>query len=415
MRFLHAADIHIDSPLRGLSRYEGAPAARIRSATRLAFENLVQLAIDESVDFVVLAGDLFDGQWPDMQTGLWTARQFRRLQEVSIPIYLLRGNHDAASVIQHDLRWPDNVHCFPDDSPHTFELSRLQVALHGQGFAERETREDLVHQYPAPIEGAFNIGVLHTSLSGTADHDVYAPTHEEILVGKRYDYWALGHIHQRRVVRETPHIVYSGNTQGRHIRETGPKGCYLVEVMDRRVIQLQFVPTDAIRWLLLNVDLEEDMDTSSIVDCIREALADARVSFEGRFHAVRIVVRGRSAVHEELADSGVRGELVQRVRYELGAWDDELWVEKILFETEPRVDLQQLRESAGPLGDLLREIARLERDPDRLASLTELFHALERKAATELHEAQVSCKDPATLRRWLHDAERILATLESSK
>ena len=232
MKFIHAADLHIDSPLLGLYCYEGAPAERLREATRRACENLVTLAIEEQVDFVILAGDLFDGQWRDMQTGLFTARQFRRLCDAKIKVYLVRGNHDAASQVRQTITWPDNVHEFSVRKAETVRLDDLGVALHGRGFAQPEVTDDPVPEYPAPVPGLFNIGVLHTNVGGNEDHPRYAPTSRAALEAKGYDYWALGHIHKRYVIAERPYIGYSGNTQGRHVRETGAKGCLLVSVED---------------------------------------------------------------------------------------------------------------------------------------------------------------------------------------
>ncbi|MEG8029093.1 DNA repair exonuclease [Sphingomonas aerolata] len=143
-RFLHAADIHLDSPLHGLSRYEGLPVEDIRSATRAAFDNLVQFAIDEAVDFVVLAGDLFDGDWRDMGTGLYFARMMGRLNQVGIPAFVLAGNHDAASVISRTVPWPPNVRLFEARRPETHRLPDLAVAVHGQSFSTPAVTDNLV-------------------------------------------------------------------------------------------------------------------------------------------------------------------------------------------------------------------------------------------------------------------------------
>ena len=210
-KFIHAADTHIDSRLLGLAAYEGAPVDRLRGASREAFANLVTLAIKEKVAFVIIAGDLFDGQWEDMRTGLWTAGQFRRLARENISVYLIRGNHDAASKVRARIDWPKNeqgaqiVHEFSVRKAETFQLADLGVALHGRGFAHQEAPDDLAKDYPDPVDGAFNIGVLHTSLSGDANHDTYAPTSEQVLVNKGYDYWALTHSPAAHGPRRTSH------------------------------------------------------------------------------------------------------------------------------------------------------------------------------------------------------------------
>ena len=227
-KFLHAADIHLDSPLLRLDVYEGAPAAEIRGATRRAFENLVQTALAEKVDFVVLAGDIYDGDWKDYNTGLHFAARIARLREAGIPVILAAGNHDAASSISRSLRLPDNARVFPHDRPDTFRLESVNVAVHGQSFGSPAVRADLSRGYPAPVPGCFNVGLLHTGVNGREGHEPYAPCTLAALREKGYDYWALGHVHQREVLSAEPLVVFPGNTQGRHARETGAKGCILV-------------------------------------------------------------------------------------------------------------------------------------------------------------------------------------------
>ena len=271
-KFIHAADLHIDSPLVGLCCYEGAPAERLREATRRALENLVDLAIEEEVALVILAGDLFDGKWRNVQTGLFTARQFRRLGDAHIGVYLVRGNHDAESQVRSAITWPENVREFSVRRAETFRLDDLGVALHGRGFALPEVPDDPVPEYPAAIGGLFNIGVLHTNVGGSEEHPRYAPTTREALEAKGYDYWALGHIHKRCTISDRPHIAYSGNTQGRHVRETGPKGCLLVSVEDGQLAGVEFRPTDVVRWHRPEIVLATRDGLPELYAAVREQL-----------------------------------------------------------------------------------------------------------------------------------------------
>ena len=227
-RFIHTGDIHLDSPLKGLAGQQSAAAERIRAAPRAAFENLISQAIEEEVDFVVIAGDLYDGDWRDYQTGLYFVKQMGRLSEAKIPVFLLHGNHDAESQITRKLTLPPNVSVFSARKPETFQLPHLNVALHGHSFRQRDVTDNLVPAYPPPLAGCFNIGVLHTGLGGMPGHANYAPCAIEDLINKGYDYWALAHVHQAAVLNERPHVVFCGNLQGRHIRETGAKGASLV-------------------------------------------------------------------------------------------------------------------------------------------------------------------------------------------
>lgn len=152
-RFIHAADVHLDSPLRGLEKYDGAPVDEIRSATRRALEQLVLLAIDEQVAFVLIAGDIYDGDWPDYNTGLFFNSQMTRLKEAGIRVFLILGNHDAANTMTRSLTLPDNVVKFPHDAAATEVLEDVGVAIHGQSFATRKVTEDLSQSYPDKVTG----------------------------------------------------------------------------------------------------------------------------------------------------------------------------------------------------------------------------------------------------------------------
>lgn len=410
MRFIHAADLHIDSPLRGLEAYEGAPADRIRSATREAFENLISLAIDECVDFVLLAGDLFDGKWPDIKTGLWTVNQFRRLEKKGIAVYLIRGNHDAVSEVRKRIRWPENVHEFPVDAPKTVINEELGVAVHGRGFATREVSEDLAAGYPDAIPGLFNIGMLHTSLTGDPDHDTYAPTTEDVLVLRGYDYWALGHVHVRKTIREEPRIEFPGNPQGRHIKETGEKGVLLVSVTDRNLDYVEFNPVDVLRWYQVEIELHAEDDLDDLYQQVSAALSGCREKSDGRFSAIRVRIRGACACHSQLIDSSRSEEVIAEIRSMASAYNN-VWMEKVVLETSPPVDIEQLRRGADLMGDLLRSIDELATGPEEaLLDLADVLQPLMAKAPLELGQADIRLDDPETLRRWVRQAEGILVS-----
>jgi len=191
-RFLHASDIHLDSPLRGLSRYEGVPAEEVRIATRTALDNLINAAIEEEVAFVVIAGDLYDGDWPHFGTGLFFCAAMGRLEKAGIAVYLLFGNHDAESVLTKKLPLPPNVHAFGARKAMTFIDEPTGAVLHGWSYREKDTGDNLAAAYPAPVPNRLNIGVLHTALTGRPPHASYAPCTSQELAARGYDYWALG-------------------------------------------------------------------------------------------------------------------------------------------------------------------------------------------------------------------------------
>lgn len=332
-RFLHAADIHLDSPLHGLSKYEGLPEEDIRGATRAAFDNLVQRAIEEAVDFVVIAGDLFDGEWKDMSTGLYFARAMGRLDREGIPVFLLAGNHDAASVISRSIPWPPNVRLFGARRPETHLLADLRVAIHGQSFSTPAVTDNLVLSYPEAAEHHFNIGMLHTALAGRQGHADYAPCSLEDLRAKQYDYWALGHVHQHEIVCEAPHVVFPGNTQGRTIRETGAKGAVIVTVEDGEVAAVVRIELDVLRWALVEMDCTS-MRVDAVSDGLRGALLSAWQENAGGMPLVaRLVLKGETEDAGAFVDSA--SELRDAARAIAASVSPHLFVEKVKVLVAP--------------------------------------------------------------------------------
>ncbi len=334
-RFLHAADTHIDSPLEGLDAYDGAPVAALRGATRAAFENLVRLALDEKVDFLLLAGDVYDGDWKDFSTGLFFTRQMTRLEAAGIPVYMVAGNHDATSVLTLHLTLPDNVHVFSTHAAESKKVDGLPVAIHGRGFPQRAVPENLALDYPARLPGQFNIGLLHTSLTGAPGHDPYAPCCLADLAGKGYQYWALGHVHQPQVLARDPWVVYPGNLQGRHIRESGARGCRLVTVSDDlEVMEAEFRALDVVRWARLELDIA-DVDALETVHArIGDELRRAAAAAEDRLLAARIVLVGATNLHSALKRDlpGLRAECINQAQ----RVPDGIWVENVEVRTSPR-------------------------------------------------------------------------------
>ena len=328
-RFLHAADIHLDSPLKGLLRYPGAGAERYRTATREAFDRLVEAAIDERVDFLVIAGDLYDGDWRDLSTGLHFASWMARLADAEIPVYLLHGNHDAESVITRRLELPANVHVFGAREPQTFVLDDLRVALHGQSFARPAELKNLVPGYAVPVSNAFNIGVLHTALEGMCGHARYAPGAIGDLTAMGYNYWVLGHVHQHQVLHERPHVVFPGNLQGRHIRETGPRGACLVTVRDHEVAAVELIPLDVVRWSRVQVPVEDARSLVHVNERMRAAIESAVVAeADGRLLVMRLALAGRTGLHARVAASN-EALLAEARAAALTLGEGVAWVEKV--------------------------------------------------------------------------------------
>lgn len=415
MRFLHAADLHIDSPLRGLNRFEGAPVARLRGATRQALIRLVDLAIDEKVDFVLIAGDLYDRDWQDFHTGLFVREQMVRLGRAGVKVFIVQGNHDAQGVISRQLPWPDNVKVFSSRSAETVRLNDLRVAIHGHSFPDREVPEDLVPGYPMAVPGYLNIGLLHTSLTGAEGHDTYAPTSLDTLRSKGYDYWALGHVHARQVVCDEPRVVYPGNLQGRHARETGPKGCELVSVVGGK-LDATFVPLDVVRWHQIDVMLNPSHSLDALPQLVGEALRAAVASASGeRLHAVRVLLMGESPLHlHEARQPGTLAAAVQAAAQDLIEAD--VWVEKVQLALRSPVDRGQLAQRTDALGELVRWVDDLAAEPQVLTAFAQpvLAEVLD-KLPAELRQALTLKREAADdVPQW-DDADAMLALLKDAE
>jgi DNA repair exonuclease SbcCD nuclease subunit len=384
-KFIHAADIHLDSPLHKLESYEGAPRDEIRQATRRAFENLVQTAISAKVDFILIAGDLYDGDWKDYNTGLYLVSQTIRLCDAGIPVYMVAGNHDAASKITKKLRLPPNVHLFAADKPATLSIESLKVAIHGQSFAKPAVKKDLSADYPAPLSGYFNIGVLHTCASGRPGHEPYAPCSPDGLQFKGYDYWALGHVHQHEILLDNPPIVFSGCIQGRHIREAGPKGCVLVTVDDSGRPTPDFKPLDVIRWSIAEVDPSGAVSAYDVVDRIRRRLEELMNENEGIPLVVRVGVKGETPAHSELL-TNVDQWCNETRSAAMDAGGGRIWLEKIKFHTGLPASEKDLQQSDGAIGELLTLFDEMAADPEVLNLLSEEFIEIEKKIPQELKQ-----------------------------
>lgn len=360
--FLHAADLHLDSPLKGLERHDGLPTERIRDASRRALDRMIDTAIANNVAFVVIAGDLYDGSWKTVSTGRYMAAALGRLRELGIRVFLLQGNHDAASVLSKDLPLPEGVDRFPSHKSASFTIESLGVALHGQSFATRHVPDDMTPSYPAPMEGYFNIGVLHTSLSGHGGpHETYAPSTVQGLRAKGYDYWALGHVHQRMILDGGTPIVYPGVLQGRHIRETGEKGIILVTVENHAITAIEPVSCDVVRWHETRFDCTGIEEQAEFEHRLERHLNDVGALCGGMLCVIRLILHGETPLDDLLKRQGPT--LRETVQHLIAMSGSDIELEKLVVETCSPTNLHPQDGSTGrlsgeeivALADLIRQ------------------------------------------------------------
>ena len=408
MKLVHAADLHLDSALHGLSRYESAPAEEIRGATRRAFSNLVNLCLEERAALLVISGDLFDGDWRDISTGLFFAAQLSKLCEAGVRVAWIRGNHDAVSQIRRSVRLPEPVMELAADRAETRVLDELGVAVHGRSFARRDVTEDLAAGYPERVAGALNVGLLHTALDGRPDHDKYAPCRVETLLARGYEYWALGHVHQRELVHQDPYIVFPGNLQGRHARELGEKGATLVSFEGDRITSVEHRALDVVRWAELGVPVADAAHFDDVLGAVQAELARHSEAAQGRLLAFRVRLVGATRLDAQLRAG--RDRLMEELcslSYAVGGAG--AWFEKLVIESQPvareaplgddalaEIDraLSELLapDSADALAEHLGELGKklpadvLDRVPELRAATPELLAELERDVQSLLRQ-----------------------------
>lgn len=366
MKLLHAADLHLDSPMVGLTAYEEAPVERLRLATRLALGNLVDLAVEESVDVVLLAGDIFDGDWPHYGTGVHFVSEMARLREADIPVVIVAGNHDAESKLTKSLQLPDNVRTLSTRKPETVTFEALGLAVHGQGYATPAMQEDLSAGYPAPLADMINVGLLHTSADGRPGHERYAPCTVSGLEQRGYDYWALGHVHRGEVLAAEMPIVFPGNLQGRGLRETGAKGATLLHIDADGFVSFEHRVLDVVRWVLLEVDADGCTGRDEISERIASVLRQAVPEAGDRLVAARVTIMGACEAHSALATDA------ERLRYDVVAAaadvpGTDVWIEGVRLKTSSLRDLAHSGEDA--VGELMQELAELSEGQHALDAL----------------------------------------------
>ena len=407
MKFIHCADVHLDTPLQGLAQYPGAPVNEIRNATRRAFEKVLDTALSEKVEFLVIAGDLYDTGLKSFESALFFNRQMARLKDGGIDVYLIYGNHDAASKLIKQLRPPPNVHVFRASEPQTFSDDKLRVAIHGQSFATPEITEDLAASYPPPIAGYFNIGVLHTNLGGISEHANYAPCSLQTLQNKGYQYWALGHVHNRQILCTDPYIVFPGNIQGRHGREQGEKSCELLTVSETGAISIDTISTSVVPWFQVDVDASGCGTADEVYEKLRTRLEELLSQCKERVTAVRLRLSGTTDAHAELSRDR------EQVRHEAISIANEcgnglLWLERVQVATSPRLNRDELLKREDPIGEIVRIIAALRQDPATVASwegIAELQSKLPNEVADGVEPVKL---DSVMLSTAIEEAEGVL-------
>jgi DNA repair protein SbcD/Mre11 len=377
--FVHAADLHLDTPFVGVEAETPQLAALLRDASLDALDRLVDVALDRRAAFVVLAGDIYDGS----ERGLRAQLRFRdalvRLDEAGIPAFVVHGNHDPVEEGWQAIRsWPEGVTVFGDGEvgsvPVHADGQRI-ATVHGISYATRAVSENLATRFERTAAPGVHVGLLHATVGAQPEHATYAPCTIDDLRAARMDYWALGHVHRGQILRRgeergDPWVVYPGNTQARSVKpsERGAKGCYVVPIdpdaSGSPIGEPEFVALDAVRFEEAVVEIDDVDEIPELADRLLAAGDQARDEADGRALVLRARLAGRGPLHHELARPGVHDQLLQRLRDAVRDLEPPMWWDALKVTTRPVLDRDTLRERADFTGELVRLVDQLRRDPE---------------------------------------------------
>ena len=356
-RFIHCSDLHIDSPFKGLASQVPALTERLRESTFRAFYNIVKLAVEEKVDAVLIAGDIFDGTDRSLQAQLKFRRGLLELSEKGIPSFIVHGNHDPSNSWSHTLDWPESTTIFPGNRVARFPVTqdgKTLAWIYGISYPQREVNENLALKFKKDQDQGFAVGLLHANVGQQPGHDNYAPCSLQDLISSDFDYWALGHIHEFKVLRENnPCVVYSGNTQARHLNETGPKGCCLVTLNSGAPANIRFVPTDVVSYRSAKVDVSGTSSINEVLQALQsqvEELTKESSTHEGL--VMRLVLTGRTTIHNELQIPGAAKALAEEVHALFEGHSPWVLVD-LSTQTAGTYDIDSLKEGKNFVADLL--------------------------------------------------------------
>jgi DNA repair protein SbcD/Mre11 len=379
--FIHAADLHLDSPMIGLKHLPKSVFDRLQESTFTAFSKVIDTAIQYKVDFVILAGDLFDGEDRSLRALTRFRKQVERLESYQIPVYIVHGNHDHLGGKWATIHLPKNAHIFPSEfavKTHN-NPDGVTTNLYGFSYPQKLVSEKRIDDYIKREDSDFHIGILHGQFEGNVEHGRYAPFTLSDLLEKQFDYWALGHIHKRIHLSEAPPAIYPGNIQGRHKKESGEKGCYLVTLTETNS-RLEFIPCADCLWEEIVIDTSVETSTSDLYGICKKRINEIRRETEGILLTIRLHGIDLSKSQKEILESGELLETLQEEEIEEGT--SFVWPIEILFEETAEWEREQLLPEADFYEDLFRAVDTYSNADECLSSLYR--HSTARKFITPL-------------------------------
>ncbi len=422
-RFLHAADLHLDSRFAGLAHIPPAVRSYLRESTFAALGRLIHVAIKKNVDFVVISGDVYDISDASLQGQLRFQEALQELGKHGISVFLIHGNHDPLDGLRLTTDIPSHVTVFGGEKPEYATAYRRSdgkeiAIISGISYPTAKVMENTAITFRRkPGSSLFHIALLHGNVDGDQQHETYSPCSRKDLIERGFDYWALGHIHKRNIVHERPAIVYPGNIQGRSVKETGPKGCYVVDVDESGGVSLQFEELDLVRWQVSEIPINDISNEAEWIQSVEQKVEEIRDEHTDMMSVVRFRLTGRGDLHRLLAEKGAVDDLLselqrrETIRAERNEYKGLVWTEGFAVETGLAIDHERLLNEDSFLGEMLRIAGNGEQSSKALDELID--HALKPLMENQELRKLLSVTSDEEKLGWLRSAAEMGITLLS--
>lgn len=405
IRYIHAADLHLDTPFSGIAKASPEMANLLRAATFSALNRLTQLCLAHKPDFLVLAGDLYNDEEHSIKAQLKLREACATLNSASISVFIVNGNHDPLSSRLNAIDWPENSFFFPAEPQKIpmLKAGKPLALIHGASHANGRENRNLAKLFKRDPEfPGFQLGLLHCNVDGAVKNDRYAPCSIADLVATGLDAWALGHAHARKILASQPFIAYAGNTQGLHPNETGPKGCFLVTATKSATgfeCQATFHELGAVVWENRDIDLNEVKTFDEAEKRLSQAVDDAtRQAADAIILGARLT--GRTDLHNQLSSPEIVEDLCSLAG---NATEPMVWLRNLANETAPLIAEADNLKRDDLLGEVSRVAQKLQSSPELLQTvMSTAFQPLARAARGVLPEP-----DPKEQQKLLRQALRI--------
>ncbi len=366
--FIHTADRHLDSPFKGISEIN---------------EEIIDLCIEKQIDFLLIVGDIYDGSDRSLRAQLRFRDSLKRLSDAGIKAFIVHGNHDPLNGWSANLDWPKNVYIFNGKSMEKVSIEKdgEEIAqLYGISFHNREINTNLTNKFPKISQSKkalFSIGMLHCNVGTNTGHELYAPCTLQDLITRNFDYWALGHVHKKAIINgDNPLVIYPGNPQGLHPKETGARGCFLVNVDENGESTAEFIEVDSIRWFVEELSIDSLYTEQELISKVHTYIEKTRKEAKGHPSICRIILTGRSGMHSSIARKGVLDDILKDIREDEEGEKQFVWIESIEDYTNPEIDRKSLLERKDFIGDLVKLFEEFSHDENKIAELKETLDPL---------------------------------------